>query len=284
MLVLDPAAPAALPAAALTALHADPVRHTTALSLLDAARRDPVGSPLQDLLVLDAADGPQVLLRTPTRPLVATALTPAGVDEVAAHLSTHPSPGVTAEAEVAEALLGATGLLAQGRTDLRLFRLGTLVPPVGVVGRARPVDGDDPAARTRVGAALDRVAAEAATHLSDGSGAAFVGALAARGHALLEWWVDGEPVALACTRAPVAGAARTGPVWTDPGRRGHGHGAAVTAAAAGHALARGAVEVCLYTDLANPVSNRVYPRVGFVAVRDHRELAWGSAGSGPAGP
>lgn len=275
MLVLDAAAPGALPRAALAALRADPCRHTTALSVLDAAVRDPGRSSLDALLVRTGVDSPQVLLRTAARPLVATSLSADGAPEVAEHLrGADPAPGVTAEPDVANALLTATGYRETAVTDLRLFRLGALRPPGGVPGEARLVGGDEPEQAARAGALLDRFSAEAGTRLADGSGATFVAALRPRGHALLEWWFNGEPVALAVARAPVAGAARVGPVWTDPNRRGRGFGAAATAAATAHALAAGAAHVCLYTDLANPVSNRLYPRLGFVAVRDHRELAW----------
>jgi len=52
---------------------------------------------------------------------------------------------------------------------------------------------------------------------------------------------------------------RIGPVYTPPEHRGHGYAAAVTAAAARGALERGARQVLLYTDLANPTTNRLYP-------------------------
>lgn len=44
----------------------------------------------------------------------------------------------------------------------------------------------------------------------------------------------------------------------------------------------GAIDVVLFTDLANPVANRLYPRLGFVPVGEHREVRL--APDGPAGP
>jgi predicted GNAT family acetyltransferase len=64
------------------------------------------------------------------------------------------------------------------------------------------------------------------------------------------------------------GTARIGPVYTRPGHRGRGHGAAVTAAAARLASEGGADEVLLFTDLDNPTSNALYARLGFVGVGD----------------
>jgi GNAT superfamily N-acetyltransferase len=79
---------------------------------------------------------------------------------------------------------------------------------------------------------------------------------------------DGEPVAYAVVSPTTLGTARIGPVYTRPDKRGRGHGAAVTAAAVRLAGARGADEVLLFTDLANPTSNALYERSGFVGVTD----------------
>jgi predicted GNAT family acetyltransferase len=65
---------------------------------------------------------------------------------------------------------------------------------------------------------------------------------------------------------------RIGPVYTPPEHREHGYASAVTAAAAAWALAAGACHVVLFTDLANPVSNSIYPRLGFRPVHDAVEF------------
>ncbi|MGK2879745.1 MAG: GNAT family N-acetyltransferase [Mycobacterium sp.] len=80
--------------------------------------------------------------------------------------------------------------------------------------------------------------------------------------------VDGMAVSVAGVRAPIAGMTRIGPVFTPTERRGNGFGSAVTAAAATWALSVGARDVVLFTDLANPISNRIYQRIGFVPVGD----------------
>jgi predicted GNAT family acetyltransferase len=82
------------------------------------------------------------------------------------------------------------------------------------------------------------------------------------------WTVDGRPVSQATARGPIVGMARIGPVYTPPELRGHGYAAAATAAAAQWAIDAGATRVLLFTDLANPTSNRLYPRIGFVPVDD----------------
>lgn len=66
----------------------------------------------------------------------------------------------------------------------------------------------------------------------------------------------------------VAGVARVGPVYTPPDHRRLGYGAAVTVAVSQAALEAGADQLVLFTDLANPTSNALYPRLGYRPVRD----------------
>ena len=91
------------------------------------------------------------------------------------------------------------------------------------------------------------------------------------------WEADGRPVSIACNTRPVTGMVRIGPVYTPPEARGHGYGSAATAAASRRLLEAGAEEVVLFTDLANPVSNSIYQRIGYRPVEDRVVLAF-SAG------
>ncbi|MFY9807786.1 MAG: GNAT family N-acetyltransferase [Pseudonocardiaceae bacterium] len=52
------------------------------------------------------------------------------------------------------------------------------------------------------------------------------------------------------------------------------YGRAVTAAAADWAQQAGAKHVVLTTDLANPISNAIYPRIGFCPMHDAVEIAF----------
>ncbi len=96
----------------------------------------------------------------------------------------------------------------------------------------------------------------------------------AMGNGQILWHVAGRPVALAAVGLPREGMSRIGPVYTPPELRGRGYGTAVTAAAAGWALDRGAEHVVLFTDLANPVSNSIYQRIGFRPVADALSVAF----------
>jgi predicted GNAT family acetyltransferase len=81
-------------------------------------------------------------------------------------------------------------------------------------------------------------------------------------------------VSMATTTSVISGMSRIAPVYTPPEHRGHGYGSAVTADAARWALDHDAEHVLLFTDLANPVSNSIYQRIGFVPVADALDVTF----------
>ena len=81
------------------------------------------------------------------------------------------------------------------------------------------------------------------------------------------WLDDGRPVSLVGHARPAAGVARVGPVYTPDSQRGRGFGSALTAFVSQVLLDRG-FQVCLYTDLANPTSNKIYAAIGYLPVTD----------------
>ncbi len=97
---------------------------------------------------------------------------------------------------------------------------------------------------------------------------------------LMLWEARGEPVSIAGATDVLAGVARIGPVYTTPQHRGRGYGGAVTAAIGELAGRRGARSVVLFTDLANPVSNSLYVKLGYQPVEDRVLLTFGAPGSG----
>lgn len=161
-----------------------------------------------------------------------------------------------------------TGLGTRTRLASRLFRLDALTPP-------RP----EPRGRSRLATEADRplltdwyaaFTQEAGDMPADP--AAFVDErLAYSGWTL--WEVDGRPVSMAGITRGVSGMARITPVYTPPAERGQGYGAAVTAAISAAAQSSGTPDVLLFTDVTNPVSNRLYARIGFRPVDDFVMLA-----------
>ena len=60
---------------------------------------------------------------------------------------------------------------------------------------------------------------------------------------------------------------RIGPVYTPPELRGRGYASALVAKLSSSLLAGGRRFCFLHTDLANPASNKIYERLGYVRVR-----------------
>jgi len=193
------------------------------------------------------------------------------VSEAAAALAPTGLPSVRGTRSTAEAFAAAWCDVTAGQAvptiEDVLYRLGDLVPPAGVPGCERlALDVDD----ELIVDWLDAFFVEAFGQAPDR--AARVGLLSEIVHAggrFVLWTVDGVPVSMARVRAPAVGTSRIGPVYTPPEHRGHGYAAAVTSAAVDHAKQRGARDVVLFADVANPVSNGVYRRIGFVPVAEH---------------
>ena len=149
----------------------------------------------------------------------------------------------------------------------RLFRLDDLTEPVVATGRAAVADAGH---RDFGRACVAAFVAEAHETLRS------TDAIADRAldEGLMHLWLDasGEPASMACRRPVLAGSARIGPVYTPPAHRGHGFGSGVTAAATRSILDDGGIPV-LFTDLANPTSNKIYRALGYRAVQDRLVLA-----------
>ncbi|HZT45397.1 MAG TPA: GNAT family N-acetyltransferase, partial [Gaiellaceae bacterium] len=91
------------------------------------------------------------------------------------------------------------------------------------------------------------------------------------------WDDGGEVVSLAGWGGPTPNGIRIGPVYTPPELRGRGYATALTAEVSQRLLDGrlfdGRRRFCfLYTDLANPTSNAIYERIGYVRVCESKEL------------
>jgi predicted GNAT family acetyltransferase len=94
----------------------------------------------------------------------------------------------------------------------------------------------------------------------------------ARGGLLV--WDDGGPVSLVGVAPAVAGVVRIGPVYTPLEHRRRGYAGSAVAAASRRALTAGARRCMLFTDLANPTSNKIYASVGYRRIADWEEHAF----------
>jgi len=82
----------------------------------------------------------------------------------------------------------------------------------------------------------------------------------------LIWDADGIAVSLAGFGGATPTGIRIGPVYTPVEHRGHGYATAVVASLSQALLESGRRFCFLYTDLANPTSNRIYQRIGYQQV------------------
>jgi GNAT superfamily N-acetyltransferase len=237
------------------AVAADPVRGTTLGTIAAALERDAWCATAEDgrLAVRSGTEYPVVL---------SGRWEPAILGELVDLLRGLPAlRGVTGSPDTADAI--AVELWADRplhRMRQCLFRLDELVEPRDVAGAAvLASDADRDLVRrwfvafTVESGALQGHPEEAADR-----------ALKAGGCFL---WRDpaGTPVSFASRRPVVGGSARVGPVYTPPEERSRGYGSAVTAAATRSILDDGAVPV-LFTDVANPTSNKIYQALGYQPV------------------
>ncbi len=185
-----------------------------------------------------------------------------------------PVPGAHGPVECVNVFAAAwtlpRGLRAVPRRELRSFALERVIPPPPVPGRMRPAEPGD----------LETAAEYYASFLLDTHPQALSrtpremaeDAIAA---GRLRLWQDGARVV---SQAAVSGfsptGARIGAVYTPPGDRCRGYATSLVAALSAEVLAGGRKHCYLFTDLANPISNSIYPKIGYRPVGDFREWTW----------
>lgn len=81
-------------------------------------------------------------------------------------------------------------------------------------------------------------------------------------------WVDGAPTSMAARTRPTPHGEAVGFVYTPSNKRRKGYASAVVARLSQRILDDGKEFCTLYTDLANPTSNRIYQQIGYTAIAD----------------
>jgi GNAT superfamily N-acetyltransferase len=220
-------------------------------------------------------------LRTPPWPMLASDFDAAGADELLERWLARDGelPGVGAQPATARAIATAWERRTGGRVDCRMreamHSLGEVRDP------PRPAHGGLRRAQESERELL--IAWEEAFCREAGVGAPTQAARSV--HARLEGaslfvWDDEGPV-MALTLSPtIAGVARIGPVYTPPEHRRRGYASSAVAAVSRLALDADAQRCMLFTDLANPTSNRIYAAVSFERFADWEEYAF-DLGAGP---
>lgn len=180
-------------------------------------------------------------------------------------------PGVVAEVgasrRFAELWTAQTGRAHRLNMSERIFRIERLIPP-------RPVDGGmriaADADRSLLARWLEEFTVEALGQSVDPAAMdAFAGRWLARaGRTMYLWVVDGRVVSMVGVSGETPNGIRVAPVYTPPELRGRGNASALTAAVTQAQLGAGKRYCFLFTDLANPTSNKIYTAIGYEPVAD----------------
>jgi predicted GNAT family acetyltransferase len=261
-------------------LEREPVLNNVLYSLaLGRLRGDrPVEAGAQWLRVLDDAGAIQgTAIQLPPRGLLLGAMSPGCAAVLAEDQAAHRPDlaGVDGPIDVSDAFQERfTQLTSVGATptmNTRIFRADAIAPPDGVPGEARTATAAD---RDLLVAWARAFQHEAIPRHADEDPAGPIDSLLARGDLLWVWQVDGEVRSTAHLSLTAAGMARVSGVYTPPALRGRGYASAVVAAVSQAALDTDAAACMLYTDLANPTSNKIYQQVGYRPVAYAREWAF----------
>ncbi|MDI9835046.1 GNAT family N-acetyltransferase [Streptomyces sp. KAU_LT] len=259
-------------------LRSRPALHNTPLTDIERLRTRGAGARSADAALFGRLESKgevrAVFYRRPRGDLWITRLSAEQAGALAAHLADlgHSPSGVLADHETATAFADAwqrqTGAAPVPFWRTHLYRLGALTPP-----QPRP------AGRGRVTGERDReqvvrwcrefcvvVGEQASIDLIDAGSWAD----SRFGDRHFTFWEtpDGTPVSMAAATSIVGGMVRVDPVYTPAHLRGRGYGGAVTVEASRAALGAGATDVVLFTDPANPTSNALYQRMGYVHLAD----------------
>lgn len=189
------------------------------------------------------------------------------------HDSGHRLSGVVGEAASASHLAGCWAECAKvpavAEDAQRLYVLGRLALAEGVPGSLRRADQSE---RDLVITWWTEFQTETGLPAEDVSPGVDQAMSAGR----LFVWDDGGARCVARATTPLGGISRIGAVYTPPTFRRRGYAAACVGAISQWVSDEEQANCILYTQLANPTSNAVYQRLGFVAVSELLAYRFGS--------
>jgi predicted GNAT family acetyltransferase len=216
-----------------------------------------------------------VALQMPPHNLVVADAAPAALDAIAALLGGEAAPlaGVVGPSEaarhLAELLGHARGITPRRHHAMRVLANQQLIP-------ARPPEGGG---RARIAGATDLtlISAWLAAFVVDTRTTTRVAPSQIERRVRDGWfwlWENERPVSMAAISRRTPRGSGIAYVYTPPPQRGRGYASAVTAALTAAELAAGR-SCFLFTDVANPTSNKIYQAIGYVPVRDVEEWRLG---------
>jgi GNAT superfamily N-acetyltransferase len=265
-------------------LLADMARNNLVLAILQVLQDEPHVYPDFHLWLARREERP-VGLAMQTQPfnvIVAEPLENDAVDALAEAVVADgaPLPGVIANMPWADRFAERVSAVT-GRSAERILEEGVWVvtavadPPVpsGAARAATPEDRE--LVRRWLGAFADEALPPGRPQVDEAQRDLEIDLrLAGRGGGYL-LWEDGTPVSLSGHREIPRVGSRIGPVYTPPQYRGRGYATRLVAEHTSRRLAVGDAACYLYTDMANPTSNAIYARIGYVKIADAAEYLFG---------
>lgn len=190
-------------------------------------------------------------------------------------LEGHDIPGVTTEKTLAEYFAKEytlrKGLQAQTVMDQRIYECAAVDPGIPKVGTVRLLDENDMHYFPYWLEAFHAAGVYGRTEMSIPQDAAhYRYRLSTKKLYVLE--DDGKPVSMAGYTREMQTAIGVAFVYTPPYYRKKGYATSVVAQISALALEKGFTKCVLYTDLANPTSNNIYQKIGYVPVCDSLQL------------
>jgi len=268
-------------ARAMPLLLADEARHNLILGLCATLRTQPDVYPEFHLWTVEGAgDLVAVAMRTPPHNIVVGQPRDARALSALAEWLYRQGmqlPGVTAARpeveEFAQEWRRVSGAVPRLRMALGVYRLTSVVPVSGVPGRMRPaehVDRDlliewvttfqDEAVPGHMQTDVEKWAD---LRLGEGEGGILL-------------WENPGPVSMAGYGAFTPNGVRVGPVYTPRDLRRRGYASALVAGMSSWLLGQGRRFCFLFTDMANPTSNKIYREIGYEFVCDSSDYVFES--------
>jgi uncharacterized protein len=257
---------------------ADEARHNLILGLAGTLRESPSVYPEHELWLVE--DGDAVVgaaLRTPPYNLVLGGGNGAALAALAWETGGGIPGAVGAVPEIDDfvgACVRAHGVTPEPRVRQGIYALDTVVPPPAPPGRPRPATTEDRALLISWWGEFGIEALGALEQDEQQNSRNVDHRLTTSGNGVALWEVDREPVCAVGYGSPTTTGVRIGPVYTPPEHRGRGYASALTADVSAEQLAAGRRFCFLYTDLANPTSNKIYVAIGYRRVCDSVQYAF----------
>ncbi len=234
--------------------------------------------PQPPFLAVVEREGAPVLaaLMTPPHPMTLAGFQPDLIQACAAlsqalRSGGWPLPGVRAPAAAAGVFAACWAEISAAKTrpgqSLRAYELRQVIPPRPVSGELRLAASDDLdlAARWTCEFAMEALGED------DRAAARRSAEFKIRAQELY-FWQDGQPVSMAASTRPTRHGISVGSVYTPHALRRRGYASALVAALSQRLLDQGCSFVSLFTNLANPTSNKIYQDIGYRPVCDFDEI------------